>query len=221
MKNTYETKNYSDGSAHIVPKFEIKDFIFFDERYGADNVPVQTVLVNKLLNKTNGYYVEIGAGHYFNKNNTFYLEKFLNWNGVAIDNNKNKSDLYNENRKNYCLNRNAITYEWDEYFKNNNFPNQIDYLQIDIDKIPKNANLLALINLPICKYRFSVITIEHNAEIDYEMESVRRTQREILSGLGYALILRGMSEDWWVDKNIFPDEMEYIGISSLSKDMPI
>ncbi len=35
--------------------------------------------------KKNGYFVDIGANHYKNNSNTYYLEKHLNWQGIAVD----------------------------------------------------------------------------------------------------------------------------------------
>lgn len=167
--------------------------------------------VNK--DKREGTYVEIGAGHFKIGNNTFFLENLFDWKGVAIDKQKNYADLYNQNRKNLCLHDDAMTYDWKKYFEQNNFPKQIDFLQIDIDHNPEHANLIALINLPLTNYRFTTISIEHDTRLNYKFKSLRNAQREILSGLGYRLVYPGDFNDLWVDSKFIPNMMETITIT--------
>ena len=40
---------------------------------------------NILKGKTNGFFVELGANHWRNVNNTIFFEQFLNWKGVMIE----------------------------------------------------------------------------------------------------------------------------------------
>ena len=108
----------------------------------------------------------------------------------------------NDLRKNKAILADATTFNYLKYFEENNFPKQIDYLQIDIDDTPKWANLLGLINIPLTEYRFSVITFEHDLIRSYKFEELRSIQRGILSSLGYDLVVRTSTEDWWVDPNI-------------------
>ena len=42
-------------------------------------------IINILDKKKNGYYVELGAAHYSNGNNTFSLEKDYDWKGVSFE----------------------------------------------------------------------------------------------------------------------------------------
>ena len=65
-------------------------------------------------------------------------------------------------------------------------------------------SLLGLIALPLSSYRFSTIFFEHECIIDYRYNSIRDAQREILSSLGYSLVVQSWTEDWWIDPSIMP-----------------
>ena len=166
----------------------------------------ESFVISMLQEKVGGYYVEVGSGHPFKDNNTFILESIFGWHGFGLDlNDKNIFD-YNKDRKNPSILADAITFDYKEYFKNNNFPKQIDFLQIDIDsstwqesKHSGDGNLLALINVPLTEYRFSVIIFEHECISNYKNKGVKDTQREILSALDYVLVGSTGQEDWWVD----------------------
>ena len=62
-----------------------------------------------------------------------------------------------------------------KYFKENNYPEQIDFLQVDIDAgytpegRPKGSpyySLHGLLAIPLNLYRFTLITFEHDANIE-------------------------------------------------------
>lgn len=148
--------------------------------------------------KENGTYVEVGASHWRNGNNTYMLEKEFGWTGVGLEIEQHYVDEYNKNRSNPCVHGDATTFNWDRYFEENNFPKQIDHLSIDTDKV----NLLSLINMPLSRYRFSTIVLENkessNQALDID-EKVKKTQREILARYGYTLIGSGYTDDFWID----------------------
>lgn len=161
--------------------------------------------------KQNGFYVEMGSADPIIGNTTYKMENTYNWTGVGFDLNQNHADKYNSVRKNPCLVEDATKFNYLEYFEKNNFPKQIDYLQIDIEspiniggrpQHPIGQPLLGLISLPLTRYRFSVISFEHEFIIHYKNASLRDAQREILDSLGYSLICKIGHEDWWVDPNI-------------------
>ena len=45
-----------------------------------------------------GFFLDVGAYHYRNGSNTYYLEKYLNWKGIAIDANGEFGQGYRQNR---------------------------------------------------------------------------------------------------------------------------
>jgi len=168
-------------------------------------------VLNLLDNKKEGYYVELGAFHSKNGSNTYRLENEFNWKGVSFEIVPEWHQEISENRKNPCILGDATKFDYVRYFEENDFPNQIDYLQVDIDSGYKldgrpNGNaylsLHGLIAVPLTKYRFSVITFEHDANMYWRNIAMRDVQREILDSLGYSLVVRQMHEDWWVDPNV-------------------
>ena len=163
----------------------------------------ESYVLSVLEEKKNGYYVELGSGDPLIESNTYLLETRFDWTGLALDTDKELVDKYNNQRKNVCLNENALKFNYRDFFKENNYPKQIDYLQIDIDGHDEGNCLLALVALPLNEYRFSVITIEHDVILDYRRAPMRDAQRQILSSLGYVLTAQLMGEDWWIDSNAF------------------
>jgi len=171
--------------------------------------------VNNYKEKTEGYYVELGANHPIEGSNTYVLENRFNWTGVSFEILEEFQLMHKDIRKNPCLLQDAKTFDYKKYFEENNFPKQIDFLQIDIDEgFDKhgrqtgdlNSSLHGLIQLPLNEYRFSIITYEHEALNDFKKNSERDAQREILSSYGYALVVRNWHDDWWVDPNVIPYE---------------
>lgn len=166
----------------------------------------ESYVLTILKEKQNGYYVELGSGDPITGSNTLLLERGFGWKGLALETDENLVKKYNNERKNECVLANALTFDYESYFKNNEFPEEIDYLQIDIDGHDEGRCLLALVALPMLKYRFRVITIEHDLVVNFKREPMRNAQREILYSLGYTLTAQLDGEDWWVDKNLIPLE---------------
>ncbi len=162
----------------------------------------ESFVVSMTEEKKNGFYVELGSGDPYIESNTSMLEKDFRWKGLALEIEKDVAQNYNSsNRINKCINADALKFDYRSYFKENNFPSTIDFLQVDIDGHDKGNCLLALVALPLLEYRFSVIVIEHDLCQDYKRASMRDAQREILSSLNYKLIGQTLSEDWWIDPN--------------------
>jgi hypothetical protein len=165
-----------------------------------------------LDHKRNGYYVELGAFHSTLGSNTYYLEQDYGWNGVSFEIDDNRRKEFVSNRKNPCMG-DALKFNYISYFEENNFPKQIDYLQVDIDAGYDPAcrpfgnhytTLLGLISLPLSLYRFTIITFEHDSNMYFRNAAMQQAQREILDCLGYTLVVREQHEDWWVDPNVLP-----------------
>jgi len=165
--------------------------------------------------KRNGYYVELGAFHSTQGSNTYYLEKDFGWKGVSFEIEDDKRKEFNDNRSNYCAG-DALGFNYIEYFEANDFPEQIDFLQVDIDHgydfdcrpIGNHyTSLLGLISVPLCRYRFSIITFEHDESMYFRNAALKTCQREILDSLGYTLVHKEHYEDWWVDPNVIPADI--------------
>ena len=172
----------------------------------------ESFVLSYLKEKRNGYYLEIGGYHSKIDSNTYLLETQYGWSGVALEIDTGRSNEYNSNRSNVCLNADATTFNYLEYLENNKFPNQIDYLQIDIE--PAFQSLKALEALPLDRYRFSVVTFEHDLYADPENSLVKEKAKEIFNKFNYVLVKEDVDhngkvfEDWWVDSNIYNKDGE-------------
>lgn len=180
----------------------------------------QDMFVLSVLNgKMNGSYLEIGSSDPYKNNNTALLENKFAWSGVGLEYDENMAQTYKKHRKNPVLCVDALIVDYEKLLQKY-FPNQnnIDYLQLDID--PPNNTYEVLLSIPFDKYRFAVITYEHDYYIDLS-KSYRDKSREYLSSLGYELIVPNVSpnenspfEDWWihpdlVDKEIITKILKY------------
>ena len=141
-------------------------------------------VIDILKGKKNGYYVELGAFHFNEGNNTYLLEKEYDWTGVSFEIRDEWKEEFNKNRSNPCMG-DALDFNYISYFEENNFPKQIDYLQIDIDagyemngKPSGNPYLTlhGLLAVPLNSYRYSIITFEHDANMYWRNITMRDVQ---------------------------------------------
>ena len=175
----------------------------------------ESFVLNMLDEKREGYFVEVGAFESKRTSNTYLLENGYAWKGMALEILPDCVREYNLNRSNPCLMADATTFDYLKYFVENDFPRRIDYLQVDIE--PASNTLLALKQLPLFHYRFSVITFEHDLYYDPANAAVKEEQKVILSGLGYKLAVENVKidapgwplrefEDWWVDPEVVSED---------------
>jgi len=158
-------------------------------------------VMSVLEGKKKGTYVEIGSGDPFVSNNTALLEQF-DWTGISLEINEALVDKFNNGRKNLVACGDATDVDYDELFTEVGFTNtDFDYLQVDCE--PSAVTFAALKKIPHDKYRFAVITFEHDSYNDGP--EVRDASREFLTDLGYKLVGSNISvdeehpyEDWWV-----------------------
>jgi len=120
---------------------------------------------------------------------------------------------FNRVRSNKCLKVDATKFDYEVFFRDNNFPEQIDYLQIDID--PPYANLEVLKRLPLSNYRFTVITFEHDLYSNPDNAEVKESANQILNNFGYFRFADNVMvkptrfsqkwepfEDWYLDASV-------------------
>ena len=164
-------------------------------------------VLEMLHNKKYGFYIEIGGADPFESNNTFLLEKDFSWKGISIEFDKSLAARYSSMRNNPCFCHDATTYDYGGVAKLLNFPTQIDYLSVDID--PAENTYLALNKCPFDKYRFSVVTFEHDA---YSSGTkFMELSRAFLVANGYQLVAKNVKcfgrdfEDWWIDPKVVPE----------------
>jgi hypothetical protein len=159
-------------------------------------------VLTALDGKTDGVYVELGAGHPFYGNNTALLETKYNWKGVSVDYSTGAIEEFFRERNNIEILADATTMDYVGLFQELNYPTTIDYLQIDCD--PAHISYETLLKIPFHAYEFKVITFEHDHSKD-ETGEVRENSRKYLQQNGYTLILANIGkddiavEDWWVN----------------------
>jgi hypothetical protein len=167
----------------------------------------ESFVLNVLMEKKNGFYLEIGAYDSKIMSNTYLLETQYGWSGLSLEIDKARAEEYNSNRSNPCLNVDATEFNYLKYFESNNIPKTIDYLQIDIE--PAFQSLKALKSLPLDKYRFSVITFEHDLYADKNNADIKQEAKDILLSFKYILVRDNVEcegkifEDWYVDSSIY------------------
>jgi hypothetical protein len=164
-----------------------------------------------LEGKIGGSYLEIGSSKPFYGNNTALLELDFDWKGIGIDNNLQDCNEYSAVRKNPVIHDDALTVNYEKIIQNH-FPEQyvFDYLQIDIE--PAKQTFEALMAVPFEKYKFKVITYEHDHYVDIT-KSYRSKSRRYLESMGYELAVNDICafdncsfEDWWVNPDLInPD----------------
>lgn len=186
-----------DGSENIVENYS--------EAY-------QDIFILTMLNgKKNGTYLELGAGSSFYGSNTALLERDFNWKGVALDLDEGFVDLHSKERKNPCLLKDGTCTNYDALLSGMDFPNEIDYLQLDCD--PPNITYQILLTIPFEKYKFATITYEHDYYCD-ETKSYQEKSKKYLESFGYVRIFNNVSpdenrpyEDWWVHPDLVDSKM--------------
>lgn len=179
---------------------------------------LQDMFVAYCLNgKENGTYLEIGSSFPYYTNNTAMLEEYFNWKGIGIDNNAEVVKNYNEHRKNKSICANALTVDYLKLLTENYHETDIDYLQLDI-QTPKDTYDV-LTKIPFDKYRFAVITYEHDDYVDIT-QTYKTKSREFLQSKGYTLAVPDVTpidgfsfEDWW----IHPDLVDFNRVKAMNK----
>lgn len=185
---------------------------------------------DKLKNKANGYFIDIGAGDGCTINNSYYLEKELGWTGVCVEANKERFDKLVQNRKCICINK-AIYKEniLSEFAIGGGIYGIKEALQVPIDKygvdfiesitmsqLMQNNNVPhiieyisldtegndfnVLLGFPFEEYEVLLWTIEHNAYLDNGF--LKYKIREIMTKNGY-MIVPDKSKSY--DANSFED----------------
>ena len=164
--------------------------------------------------KKNGYFLEIGTNHPIDNNNTYKLENELNWTGIMIEYLPDFEELYkiHRNKSNYYIN-DARNVNYSDILEKNNFPMNIDYLQIDLDVDNKSTldTLLLLDSSVFDKYKFATITFEHDIYCG-DFFNTQKLSREIFRKRGYELVFPDVSiligdsykpyEDWYVHPDL-------------------
>lgn len=176
-------------------------------------------------NKTNGFFIDIGAYDGIEISNTYHLEKHLGWKGLCIEAGFDNYEKLKGNRVSqslWCavtdyigmchfdendkygmitigdLNTQCCTLE--KILDSFNSPRVIDYLSIDIE----GGEVKALSGFQFDKYHINAITVEHN---DYNSGPANKEAiYEILTRNNFTRVKEVSAgglhfEDWYLNKN--------------------
>lgn len=205
-KNTFTMYNKNSDFEKLKVKFNGSDTIEsnFSQTY-------QDLFVLTMLNgKSNGVFLEVGAADPFYGSNTALLEQKFGWNGISIDIKEEEIAKFKGKRNCTAIVKDALCTNYDKLLSAYTDVTDIDYLQLDCE--PPENTLKILLSIPFEKYRFAVITFEHDYFCDFN-GTVREKSRAILHSHGYELVVsdvapddRGTYEDWWVHPELVHTE---------------
>ncbi len=167
----------------------------------------QDMFVLAILNgKKNGTYLEIGAQEPFYQNNSALLETMYDWKGISIEIREDLCKMFEEQRKNTILCKDATKIDYEKLLDEFGQGTIIDYLQVDCE--PASTTFEILTSIPFEKYKFAVITYEHDFSAD-ATSSYRSKSRRYLKSLGYELAVKDVApndeytfEDWWIHPDL-------------------
>jgi hypothetical protein len=169
-------------------------------------------------NKHHGYFLEIGSNHPSYNNNSFLLETQYKWKGLMVEYDKSFETSYKTQRSNsiYVIN-DARVVNYREILDSNNFPTNMDYLQIDLDVDNKSTlDTLRLLEQRVFdKYKFATITFEHDIYTGNFFDT-REISRKIFEKRGYILAFPDVTvywngkhqpfEDWYIHPDLVSNE---------------
>lgn len=191
--------------------------------YSQINQDLFVLMMTKL--KKNGYFIELGSNDPEFINNTFILEKYYGWQGIMIDISDKFLSEYKYKRPNsiYIID-DATKIDYVDLFSKNNVPNNIDYLQLDLEPDNESTiNVLKYFDKYIFdNYKFATITFEHDIYKARTLENgisnpifhyTRNKSREILENHGYIRVFSDVSnkfennydwpfEDWYIHPDL-------------------
>jgi hypothetical protein len=170
--------------------------------------------------KEGGFFVDIGCGTstdlpadqvpIYTMSNSFGLEKYKNWKGVAIDCDPVYFEVASKQR-NSVVCADLLETNINSILEEKNCPEHMDYLSFDVDAAQRKV----FDEFNFDKYSFNVITYEHNYSVELEHPNSihvgdKEYSRKRFYDLGYKLLFGNvglhkgeMIEDWWVSPEMF------------------
>tara|TARA_Y100000593_G_scaffold88334_1_gene170452 strand:+ start:527 stop:1216 length:690 start_codon:yes stop_codon:yes gene_type:complete len=190
----------------------------------------QDYCVNMVLDIDNGFFLDIGAGVssldpksvlISTMSNTYGLERFREWDGIAID----YDEIYIEEAKRFrsctLVCEDLTKTNINDILESHNAPKKMDYLSFDVD----DAQERVFSDMDFSTYSFRMITFEHNRHLcseDSRWQELYESSRDKFQSLGYKVLFGNVGlypnqpvEDWYVDQETF-DKYESISSENLT-----
>lgn len=198
--------------------------------YGQANQDLFVLEMTKY--KKEGFFVELGSQDPINTNNTFTLERNYNWKGIMVEIDDKYLNRYKLERPNsHHIINDARKINYLEEFEKLNVPENMDYLQIDLE--PINGSTLQVLEYfdkyIFDKYKFATITFEHDLCYCRNIPSnnsifhtTRIKSREIFEKRGYIRVFSDISNNYengfdWIyeDWYIHPDLVDMNNVNEI------
>jgi hypothetical protein len=170
----------------------------------------QDLFVIDVLNgKQNGTYLDFGCNEPLTINNTYLLESQFNFKGLSFDNDQSLINLWKDSGRNHknAICADLLTYDLKSVLNSFYTENVIDYFSFDLE--PPLVTLEVLKNFPFDKFKFRVVTYEHDF---YRKYDTLNPSRKIFLENGYRKISKSymdsycltlyLSEDWWIHPDL-------------------
>lgn len=155
-------------------------------------------------------YLEIGAAHPEQSNNTFQLES-IGWRGKSIDLDWSIAPFWKVRDSQRLLIADALKMDYASIINSLADEKGIAYLQVDIE--PPTNSLFALRSVLSHEVKFATITFEHDAYNGGR--EVRSASRHFLRSEGYQLVVQDVEwapgkafEDWWIHPSFYPSAIK-------------
>jgi len=158
---------------------------FYSSQSGQDKI-IKEVFFR---NKKNGFFVEIGAFDGITGSNCFYFEKYLNWDGIAVEPSRIQFAKLQKNRKCKCFN-DAIS----DKIENVDFVEVLEgYVQMSGINSHSYKKTLQVINgntqNKIQNYSTTTITfndiVQDNKNIDYLSVDIEGLELQVLNSIKF------------------------------------
>ena len=184
-------------------------------------------VLNVLKFKRNGYFLEIGSHDAIFMSNTYKLEKEFDWTGLMVDFEQHYEDSYKTHRPNskYIIS-DAQNVDYKSLFETYNFPENMDYLQIDLE-VHNKSTLNTLLHLDATlfdTYKFATVTFEHDIYRG-DFFDTRAQSRAIFGKRGYVRVFSDVKgcenpfEDWYVHPDLV--DMTYVNRIKREESMEV
>jgi hypothetical protein len=178
-------------------------------------------IYNIFDHKTNGYFLDIAAGHPIIGSNTYSLEKFNQWTGFGFDIVDSETYGWSEHRTSNFVQMDVCSEEFTTFLKNN-IPQDlvVDYVSLDVNGPTEEMVTTALQRVIDAGVKFKAVTFEH--EVHRGIDINRTESRKLLEGLGLVRLFEDVRlwgiqyhtnptnqsfEDWWIDPQYFDPKL--------------
>jgi hypothetical protein len=180
--------------------------------YGQASQDAYCHLMNR--DKKDGFFLEIGANHPIQHNNTYFLETQNGWRGVMVEQDPSFTRLYHQKRPlSIPVVGDATQVDYRSLLERHGFPTTMDYLQIDLDA--ENRSTLSALELLertlFDKYVFGTATFEHDIYRG-DFFQTRQRSRDLFLGRGYVLLFPDVCVYWEGKWSPFEDWYAHPGV---------